>query len=104
MHGARGQRRDVGDVHADGAGTDEVEDVGGIVEDGEARGDEHGVGPGFELEDLGVGGVLVEREDVVAEDFPEDVGDGSPEGGTMEETTDAAVAVDVAPDAGAEPR
>ena len=102
MDGSRGEAGDVGDMDADGAGADEVKEVGWVVEDAEAGGDPEGADPGLELGGLRVGVVAVQLDDVVGENAPKSVDDLAAEPGAVQEAADARVAVGVAPDAGAE--
>lgn len=106
MDCALGEVVDVVDVDTDVALGDEVEEVGGIVEDGEARGHPEGRDPGLQLGQFRVRVELVERDDVVAQDRPEGVGDLASQPGAVQEATHARARLlgdGIRPDARAEP-
>lgn len=94
------------DVDMDMALGDEVEEVGGIVEDGQPRGHPEGRDPGLELGQFRVRVELVERDDVVAQDRPEGVGDLASQPGAVQEPAHARARLlgdGIGPDARAEP-
>lgn len=106
MDCALGEVVDVVDVNADVAFGDEVEEVGGIVKDGETGGDPEGRDPGFELGQFRVRVELVERDDVVGQNGPEGVGDLASQPGAVQEAAHARARLlgdGIGPDARAEP-
>lgn len=94
---------DVSDMDLDRATRDEVEKGSVVVENRKRRRREHGVAPRLELGQLRVRVVLVEGDDIAAEDAPELVDDGAADGAAVVEVARLLVAVGVAPAARAEP-
>ncbi len=97
------QGLEIRDMDFDEPVPDQGEQVGFVVEEGNAGPGIERIRRGFQFGGLGMGVVVIGREDVVAEEGPEGIDDEATEAGSMEECADAWEAVRGAPDAGTEP-
>jgi hypothetical protein len=103
VDGVGRETSDVRNMDVNGTVPHQVEDVGGIIENGERRGSEHGLAPGFKLGRLGVRSILIQRDHIAPEDGPEGVGDCPTDGSSVVEVPHRCVAIGFTPSTRAEP-
>jgi hypothetical protein len=103
MNLSSAEMSDFANIHVDFIAPDQVEDVFIVVENAITSTSKHDIEPWLQLRGVWMRVVFVERNDILAQHFPETVDQETTDGGAVIEPADRFIAVCITPNTGAEP-